>query len=59
MSALKDPKPVAISVGTHTWKPDDEKIDKIVALLKKHNVKTLDTALAYVRFANGRKRIDC
>lgn len=59
MSALKDSKLVAISVGTHTWRPDDEKVDKIVAILKKHNVKNLDTAFAYVRFANCRKRIDC
>ncbi|KAH8648855.1 NADP-dependent oxidoreductase domain-containing protein [Ilyonectria robusta] len=47
MSALKDSKLVAISVGTHTWRPDDEKVDKIVAILKKHNVKNLDTAFAY------------
>ncbi|KAH7124974.1 NADP-dependent oxidoreductase domain-containing protein [Dactylonectria estremocensis] len=47
MSTLKDPKPVAISVGTHAWRPDDEKIDKIVAILKKHNVKNLDTVFAY------------
>ncbi|KPM40747.1 hypothetical protein AK830_g5811 [Neonectria ditissima] len=47
MSTLKDLKPVAISVGTHTWKPDDEKLDKIVAILKNHSVNNLDTAFAY------------
>lgn len=41
-------KDVAISLGTHTWSPGDEKVDRIVASMRKHGLKVLDTARVYV-----------
>lgn len=41
-------KYVGLVVGTHTWNPEDEKVDKIVELMRKHGVKNMDTARVYV-----------
>ena len=40
--------PVVVSIGTHTWSPDDDKVDGIVAVMRKNNLKHLDTARIYV-----------
>jgi hypothetical protein len=42
------PEYVALTLGTHTWNPEDEKVDKIVELMRKYGVKNMDTARAYV-----------
>lgn len=42
--------PVAIAVGTHTWRQDDiPRLEKLVALLQKTDIIALDTARLYVR----------
>lgn len=43
-------QPVAIAVGTHTWRQDDiPRLEKLIALLQKNDIVALDTARLYVR----------
>ena len=44
----KTAKHVTISIGTHTWSPEDVKVDRIVESMKKHGLTVLDTARVYV-----------
>jgi aflatoxin B1 aldehyde reductase len=39
---------VGLTIGTHTWSSNDPKIDKIVEQMRKHGIKTMDTARVYV-----------
>lgn len=43
-----NPAYVALTMGTHTWNPEDEKVDKIVELMRKYGIKNMDTARTYV-----------
>ena len=42
------PQPVALTIGTHTWNSDDGKIEAILDLMRKYEIKNLDTAKLYV-----------
>lgn len=42
-----NPTYVALTMGTHTWNPEDEKVDQIVELMRKYGIKSMDTARAY------------
>lgn len=46
---MQEKQIVAITAGTHTWSPGNDQVDSIVQVLRKRNIKTLDTARRYVR----------
>lgn len=40
---------VALTIGTHTWAPNDEqKIQNIISIMRAHNIRNLDSARLYV-----------
>lgn len=47
-STMANTKDVVVSLGTHTWNPEDVKVDKMIETMRKHGIKVLDTARIYV-----------